>query len=202
MGFSTSFAHLSANFGNFREKDEKMKEKRSKSLGKALRAVPSKILTHDSCKWSKRLQVVWVQRCLLHSAGARASTASALAPPHFLTQFQLMAGFFGRRRNTPENSTRPKNAGNWRSRESAFSGVLRFRVCFGAEIGEQRALEKATHPKTQLLGTVHYLRFWVGRVFGCFGPLWGLAMPESLFKSWLSLVSPRVNILALSWQLS
>ena len=31
----------------------------------------------------------------------------------------------------------------------------------------QRAPENATHPKTQILGTVGYLRFWVCCVFGC-----------------------------------
>ena len=67
-----------------------------------------------------------------------------------------------RRRNTPEN------AENWPFRESAFSGVLRFRVCFGRPLrGEQKAPENATHPKTQIFGTVSSLRFRVCCIFGC-----------------------------------
>ena len=34
--------------------------------------------------------------------------------------------------------------------------------------GEQRAPDNATHPKTQIFGTVSFLRFRVCRVFGCF----------------------------------
>ena len=64
-----------------------------------------------------------------------------------------------RERNTPEN------AGNRPSPESAFSGVLRFRVCFVALLEGNKE-----HPKTQILGTVDYLRFRVCSlccVFGC-----------------------------------
>ena len=54
-----------------------------------------------------------------------------------------------RKRNTPEN------AGHRPFPESAFSGVLRFRVCFGALLeGNKRAPENAAHPKTQILETV------------------------------------------------
>ena len=51
-----------------------------------------------------------------------------------------MLVFFGqaRKRNTPEN------AGNRPFPESAFSGVLRFRVCFGALIEGNKE-----HPQTQ-----------------------------------------------------
>ena len=55
-----------------------------------------------------------------------------------------------RKRNTPEN------AGNRPFQESAFSGVLRFRVCFGAQ-----------HPKTQ---HTRKRRFWkrsITCIFGC-----------------------------------
>ena len=43
----------------------------------------------------------------------------------------------------------------------AFSGVL------WRPLREQRAPENATHPKTQILETVDYLRFRVCCVFGC-----------------------------------
>ena len=59
--------------------------------------------------------------------------------------------------------------GNRPFSESAFSGVLRFRACFGAPFrGEQGAPENATHPKAPIPETVDYLRFRVCCVFGCF----------------------------------
>ena len=60
-----------------------------------------------------------------------------------------------RKRNTPEN------AGHRPFPQSAFSGVC----VFGALCSPP---ENATHPKTQILGTVGYLRFRVCCVFGCF----------------------------------
>ena len=48
-----------------------------------------------------------------------------------------------------------------------FEGVAFSGVFWRPVRGEQRAPENATHPKTQILGTVRYLRFWVCCVFGC-----------------------------------
>ena len=61
-----------------------------------------------------------------------------------------------RKRNTPEN------AGNRPFPESAFSGVLRFRVCFGVLLEGNKE-----HPKTQ---HTRKRRFWkqsITCVFGC-----------------------------------
>ena len=67
-----------------------------------------------------------------------------------------------RKRNTPEN------AGNRPFPESAFSGVLRFRVLFVPLYkGRQNTPEIATRPKTQILGTVDCLRLRACCVFGC-----------------------------------
>ena len=75
-----------------------------------------------------------------------------------------------RKRNTPEN------AGNRLFPESAFSGVLRFRVCFGALLEGNKE-----HPKTQ---HTRKRRFWeqsITCVFGCVafsGALWRLPIPS------------------------
>ena len=81
-----------------------------------------------------------------------------------------------RKRNTPEN------ADNRPFPESAFSGVLRFRVCFGALLEGNKE-----HPKTQ---HTQKRRFWkrsVTCVFGCVafsGAFWRLPNdPNPIFMT-------------------
>ena len=118
-----------------------------------------------------------------------------------------------RKRNTPEN------AGNRPLPESAFSGVLRFRVCFGALLEGSKTQAKKQHTRKR--------RFWersVTCIFGCeafsalFGacqtkiaPLWThacntpayytpVSLPPSLLL-WESEMRPiRLNVVDTLWE--
>ena len=67
----------------------------------------------------------------------------------------------------------PKTQHTRKHRQSTIPNICDFGcVAFSGAFwrplrGEQRAPENATHPKTQILGTIDYLRFRVCCVFGC-----------------------------------
>ena len=106
-------------------------------------------LPYHLCKNGMHSIFFTVQEVTLRFKGALWASAFWQAPKHT------------RKRNTPEN------AGNRPLLESAIAGVLRFRVCRGALSEENKEHPKnATHPKTQILGTVDCLRFRVCCVFG------------------------------------
>ena len=72
-----------------------------------------------------------------------------------------------------ENKKHPKTQHTRKRRQSTISRICVFRcVAFSGALcsplrGRQNTPENATHPKTQILGTVDYLRFRVCCVFGC-----------------------------------
>ena len=73
-----------------------------------------------------------------------------------------MFGLFQRRTKSTRKRNTPENAGHRPFPESAFLGVLRFRVCFGALLEGNKE-----HPKTQ---HTRKRRFWkrsMTCVFGC-----------------------------------
>ena len=68
----------------------------------------------------------------------------------------------------PKTQRAPENAGNRLFPEICVFGCVAFSGALCSPLrGRQDTPENATHPKTQSLGTVDYLRFRVCCVFGC-----------------------------------